>query len=394
MNEAEGDTGPIDPAVLKRVVSQALGSPEAQIDLDSWQAQPATAGRGAATAGIYRVSGIARERDMPREWSIMLKLIRPGAAAWNPAAREMDHPTYWKREVLAYQTGLLESLPGGVTAPRCFAVDQVADECCRLWLMDVRDSFFRTWPLEQYCVAATALGRFNGAYLAGHPLPSSRWLGRPGALRATLEGLAFVQDQLRDPTTWDNPLLASSFSANTIRRLLQLWKNRALLLDRLDQMPKTLCHKDAFRRNMFAAEDAFVLIDWAYVGVGELGLDAADLFAASYGTFCVDSADVAALEAAVFDNYLAGLRAAGWAGADRLARFGFAASAALKYCCALVWLADVANAARSADCHALSGQPLDVFVSHQARLISHLLDLADEAFALGEICRGQTVSYP
>src|SRR5262245_41587795 len=91
----------LDPTTLTQVVRLALGHETAVIK--QWQAQPGGASQGAATAGVYRVSGVARDGDTPLDWTVILKIIRPAAAAFNPATREMDHAIYWKREALVYQ---------------------------------------------------------------------------------------------------------------------------------------------------------------------------------------------------------------------------------------------------------------------------------------------------
>ena len=101
---------------------------------EHWQVQPLSASSGAATAGVYRVSGTVTDDGTHLEWALVLKIIRPAAAAWNPTAREIDHPIYWKREALAYASGLLDDLPGDIAAPRCFALEERADESCWLWL--------------------------------------------------------------------------------------------------------------------------------------------------------------------------------------------------------------------------------------------------------------------
>jgi Choline/ethanolamine kinase len=373
---------PLDLAVLTRAVCAALDRGSAAIE--RWQVRPLSGSSGAATAGIYRVSGTAADRGTRLDWVLILKIIRPAAAAWNPAAREIDHPIYWKREALAYQSGLIADLPGDIIAPRCFAIEERADESCWLWLEQVGDSYGPRWPLAQYAHAARTLGRFNGAYLAGRALPAYPWLGPPGALRGTLQAFAFVRDVVRDEATWQHPLLRAAFPIPVADRLLRLWDNCEPLLAALDQLPQTLCHKDAFRRNMFAAADVngqqqLVLIDWAYVGRGEIGLDIADLFGASYSTFGVEPTDLPAFDATIFNGYRAGLREAGWRGDPQLARFGFVASAALKYAGLLFWLGDLADEQRHAAWEAGSSQPIEAFVQHQAGLVAYLLDRADEA---------------
>lgn len=69
----------------------------------------------------------------------MLKVIQPGAGTFNPAAREIEHPIYWKREVLTSQSGLLEDLPGGIVALRWLAIEEWGKELCWLWLEGVQD---------------------------------------------------------------------------------------------------------------------------------------------------------------------------------------------------------------------------------------------------------------
>jgi hypothetical protein len=124
------------------------------VAIERWQVRSASASAGAATDGVYRVSGTASDGGTLLEWALMLKILRPAAAAWNPAAREIDHPIYWKREALAYASGLLADLPGGITAPRCFVVEERADESCWLWLEEISDSYGPRWPLAQYAHAA------------------------------------------------------------------------------------------------------------------------------------------------------------------------------------------------------------------------------------------------
>jgi hypothetical protein len=76
--------------VLTRAVCAALD--RRSVALERWQVRPLSSSSGAATAGVYRVSGTAADRGTHLDWALILKIIPPAAAAWNPAAREIDHP--------------------------------------------------------------------------------------------------------------------------------------------------------------------------------------------------------------------------------------------------------------------------------------------------------------
>jgi hypothetical protein len=200
-----------------------------------------------------------------------------------------------------------------------------------------------------------------------------------------LNAFAGLVDVIRDSLAWQQPLIQRSFPASTADRLLRLWTERAPLLDALERLPHTLCHKDAWRRNMFAGTsdaDRLVMIDWAYVGRGELGLDAGDLFAASYSLFGVEPCEPHELDRVVFESYLDGLHDAGWQGDWRAARFGYAASAALKYGCLVFWLRDAGDLRGHAAWERLAGCSMAEYIENEGRLVTYLLDLADEARSL------------
>ena len=376
----------LERAMVAELACAALAGPA---ELLEWRVEAINPGMGSATGGMYRVAGSALVDGQAAPWSIILKVMRLDASSANPAAREIDHALYWEREALVYQSALLDDLPGGVTAPRCLAVMRRPDDALWLWLEEARDRYGPQWPLEQYASAARCLGRFNGAYLAGRPIPAYPWLCGPATLRGMLEHFAGLQDVIRDRQAWQQPLVQRVLPASTAERLLRLWADRAPLLDALERLPQTLCHKDAWRRNMFAppgpaGRDTLAMIDWAYVGRGELGLDAGDLFGASYSLFGVEPCEPRELDEVVFEQYLEGLYSAGWKGDRRAARFGYAAYTALKYGWLVFWLRDAGNERAHGMWERLAGRPMAEYVENQGRLVAYLLDLADEARGLLE----------
>ena len=69
-------------------------------------------GMNPTARALYRWNGHAAVDRTERDWSLILK-------AWLPDP-ESDVPTqwdYWKREFLAYSSGILADLPG-ISAPR------------------------------------------------------------------------------------------------------------------------------------------------------------------------------------------------------------------------------------------------------------------------------------
>ena len=173
-----------DVAELSAVVRRVLGTTEAQVV--TWEHQVLYGGGGALSgrSGVHRFAGSARAGDRTLPWSAVLKVIGApsGDAGATTGVGDPRHADYWKREAEAFGSGLLDALPAGLAAPRCFGVAERPEDM-RIWMEEVDDTIGAPWPLRRFGVAARHLGRFNGAYLAGRSVPALPWLGQ-GLLRA------------------------------------------------------------------------------------------------------------------------------------------------------------------------------------------------------------------
>jgi hypothetical protein len=100
------DVDVVDRAILARVLRRVLEDPLAE-PLDSAVERLRS---GAGQGLVYRLFGDARSRGEHVPWSAILKILQ--------ATRE-GRPDGWRhpdREVLAYRSGVLRELPGGLAA--------------------------------------------------------------------------------------------------------------------------------------------------------------------------------------------------------------------------------------------------------------------------------------
>jgi Phosphotransferase enzyme family len=316
----------LDQATLTPLVRRAQAS--TTIEIVNWHYGRVYGGAGDAggvVSGLYRFAGSGVDDGKLISWSLILKIIATSTVNDDPS-----EPRYWKREMLAYQSGRLKHLPGNLVAPQCFGIIERSDREVWLWLEDIADAIGAKWPLEQYNLVARHLGQFNGAYLHGE-LPSDPWLSR-GWLRALVYRAEPNMAQLS--RSRDHPLLRRLYSDQLINRIFALWADRERLLDALDRLPQTFCHRDAFRRNLFMRrrEDGHtqtVAIDWAFAGIGAIGEELGPLVHASLVYSEIEFSAAQALDNTVFNGYLTGLEDAGWRSDPRLVRFGYTAASAL-----------------------------------------------------------------
>ncbi|UCC61515.1 MAG: hypothetical protein JSV36_11965 [Anaerolineae bacterium] len=383
-NELKAQMEAIDRSTLTPLVRRTLGS-EA-VEVIDWDYRQLHVGAGMISS-IYRYSGKGRDGDETVPWSLILKAIRVLQGAQDPSNVVYD----WKREVLAYQSGLLDNLPGGLAAPKCCGVAEQPGRGVWLWLEDVADELGAHWPLEHYGVVARQLGQFNGAYLVGEPLPSAPWLSQ-GWLRAYVEQAAPAIAQLRG--SLEHPLVRRFLPGRIADDLLRLWAERETFLDALDRLPQTFCHLDAFRRNLFARRSPdghvqTVAVDWAFVGIGAVGEEIVPLVQASVLILEVELTRAQELDEIVFQGYLDGLRDAGWHGDPRLVQLGYAAAGALRYFIGgagkvVPWLLDEG---RHPMAEQIFGCPIGELMDLWAERLCLYLDLVEEARGLLDILR-------
>jgi Phosphotransferase enzyme family len=358
---------------------QVLG--KAAVEVLEWQCQRLSAGGSEMSGGlgVYRISGTARDQDSPYPWSLILKITSGSAAgSQEPAAWN-----YWKREVTAYQSGLLDQLPGSLRAPRCYAIAEYPGDEFWMWLEDVRETM-PDWTMEQHHLAARHLGEFNGAYLTGYPLPDGKpWLTRG----RTREWTTFAQSLLEPNRQYaDTPSTRRLFLGDSFERAYALWSNYQPLLEAFEGLPVCFCHHDAFRRNLFAHPDTSdtIAIDWAIAGFGRVGEEVGMTTANNILWMEVPVSQAKELDQAVFSGYIEGLQTAGWNGDMRLARLGYTANAGLVM--GMAWpmfhLENIQNAKAAKEMEAMVGHSFDELMQSWSSAQLFLLDLADEAFKL------------
>lgn len=303
-----------------------------------------------------------------QHWSIILKVLY---------ARRGENPSdshYWKREAEVYQSGLLDNLPDQLAAARCWGVMDYPDEACWLWLEDVQDKYPGRWPSEIHIRAAHHLGQFSSLYLKLYSLPHFDWLSRDWVRRDVnrFGSQALHLDDLRQ-----HPLVHHWLPEAVMMNLRRLWREREQFLTALDGLPQTLCHYDAFRRNLFARSEQTVIVDWSFVGVGPLGAELVAPFWVNAIFEEIDHAHLKSLSAALFDSYVAGLRDAGWQGDLQQVRLGYCAALGLRR------LAGVGIQATEIAAKLADGQPISESYIESMLQAGQIIDtLVDEARAL------------
>jgi len=311
----------IDQLALTDLVAKALDRPALQIT--DWKAQQLHGGMEWDSA-VFRFQGGASDNGDTLPWSLVLKAVKPTETASEP-----DGIRYWKREVLAYQSGLLHRLPSGnVSAPACYDVQERPDGSIWLWMEDVKDDVGSPWPIEKYAIAARHFGQFNGAYLAGCELPGEPWVTH-NWLRQYVENAApMVEFIRRNP---GHPMIMNLYPGDALAQILGTWDEHEAVLDFLDELPQVFCHQDAFKGNLFTRRGKTIAIDWGYSGIAPVGAELVALVPGSIGMFEIPVDKIGELDQSCFESYLQGLREAGWSGNPKLVRMGYAITCLLRY---------------------------------------------------------------
>ena len=360
----------VDPADLAR----ALGRP-----VSSYTAEPIDPHLRlhSITGGVFRV----RADDGA---TCVVKVVQHRAddtnALWTGGA-EVAHRNYWKREWLAFDSGLLEAMPGRLRAPRTLLTTQRGDDECWIWMEDVVGRHARTLRLDDYSTIAHALGTTQGAYAAGRaPLPDQPWLSRDW-LRGWVAACTPMVATLGDDDVWRDERLAPLASLRP--RITALWDARDELLAITESAPPTLGHWDFWPSNLYVRDDdTAVAIDWSQVGIARVAQDLDQIILDTVWMQVRPDESLDTLEERVLPAYLRGLHDAGCDVSAGDLRRWYAAAASARY----AWLAGLQPEVL-ADPEVRGQQEGRYGVGYDA-VLPHKIRVIERAVALGEWALG------
>ncbi len=318
----------INKSRLSAVVRQALNRNNFQIQ--GWRARNLDGRVGnPISLGLYRFEGVGVDHSDWLDWSVILKVIQSPSNLGYSIDGDGNNPTqwnYWKRELLVYQSGWLEGLPEGISAPHCYEAVEMPGSIAGMWLEDIKDTYASSWPLHRYALTARHLGRLNGIYLSRRALPTFSWLSRQRN-RQWLDSIAW-QD-----FPWDHPQVWQQFPNPELDSFRSMLQDNERFLAKLEQLPKTICLGDTNPANFISHHsprklEQTVAMDWSLAGIEPLGDDLGQLV---YGTYlnlkCYRLNDISET---LFTSYINGLQDSGCRIDTQLVRFGYTASAAFR----------------------------------------------------------------
>ena len=385
MNDVEAGLDAIDAATLTPIVRAALGRDD--VEVAEWQHAPFGHSLDdvyGSTRSIIRYSGTARANGDQLPWTVVLKIVTAAGTPDDPAS-----PANGDREPLAFRSGFLGRV-SGISAPRSYGVVERPQGGFWLWLEEIVEGIGRQWPLERYMLAARHLARFNCAYVAGQTPVAYPWLSRSPfreVVREMSPGVARIRDAR------DNRYVAQAVSPESAAALLTLLDMTGSWLDALDRLPQTICHWDAHRANLMSRTRAngdveTVAIDWAGAGWGPIGSELSKLLSQTVIFFGLSPDALPALDAQLFEHYMAGLREAGWTGDERIVRFGYTASSAMRLIVRTATALELAfNDRKRAGYERATGVEFGTLAETFSRTLPYYLSLVDEAGRLSVVVK-------
>ena len=338
------------------------------------------------TGGLFHFSGQCTGIRGKQEWAVVLKWIN------NPieSSQQPREWSYWKREFLAYHSGLLNDLPQGLRAPRCNGVVE-NEQGVWAWIEYVQECTGKRWSLEDFQRTARQLGKFQASYLKGAPVPQQPWLCRPffRSIWAEDDWWFPYMNPASENNAWKSPIVQRAFREDCRSRILQILAERDRYFDANDRLPQVLCHNDAHRRNFMWAlspntlKEELIAVDWAFSGQGAVGNDLGELAGTSLYFLDFPLNEATDLLDSVLDTYLAGITENGVTIDPRLVKLGYLIGLTFWMGLQLPgWAALMLSPENGAYVQALYGASPEEVLTRWAQLDVLLLDRADEACGL------------
>jgi hypothetical protein len=318
----------IDTDTLTPFVQKIYKSEDFQIL--NWQVKQLGGGAGnPVSLGLFRYFGSCQSKNEEKDWSIILKIIQSPANVGSVnmgEGEDTSHWNYWKREPLVYQSGLLQNLPNGLSAPQLFAVTEITGNYIFLWLEDIIEDQTKDWTLEQYAWTARLLGRLNGNFIKNDKRFNYPWL-------SLNRHHSWIEMMPWDIFSWDDPRALIRYRSPEFNSFRKLLSQNKRFLTILDQIPQTISHGDTYPTNFKIRELKnrqleTVALDWALTGITPIGDDLGQFVFGAITNLKSDSPED--IENLLFESYIKGLRDVDCYLDRQIVRFGYTATAAMR----------------------------------------------------------------
>ena len=276
-------------------------------EISGWTEQPLHG--GVSNSLVARLQGVAAATHGPQPWSLVVKYLQVDANdAWQVRGLEPSHWRYWKRDWHVYQASWLSSLDPDFGPPRIYGVGELDPSTA--WIaMEFLTPPTERWSPERFPQVARILGRMNGRFLTGRPLPDEPWLTRD-YIRMYVDSAEPVLNHLTELAK--APLVRDIYPPDAVADLQAFWTDREQFYAALAACPQVFSHFDVFTRNAFLTENGtgrlqVTAVDWELCGVVPVGGELGSLTGASLA-FLDLSPDIAEeVTQACLNAYLAGL---------------------------------------------------------------------------------------
>lgn len=325
MNSVEAAIS-IDQVKIKKISNRILQIEQGKIK--EWTCTPITLEQlNFVTGGIYRVTG---ETEIgggdTRQWSFIIKIVIADSTRNDPS-----HYNYWKREILAYESGIFHQLPGDLLVPKCFEIEEKENGTVWLWLEDMPNER-RNWNKENYAYAAAKLGGFHAACTNGGLLPQYAWINKYWMRSWTKECDKYRNMPSRQEL---EQMKLNAEVINIMDKFKQFEKKRNEYLTVLENLPRTLAHQDFDEFNiLYNAEDEekdrLTVIDWQFISISGVGEDLGRFLGLSMSRGNVPMNRFSEYRDLIFTSYIGGLRKNGWDGDEDTVKLGYLLSFAFR----------------------------------------------------------------
>ncbi|MEU4603031.1 aminoglycoside phosphotransferase [Kribbella sp. NPDC023972] len=277
----------------------------------------------AVTATVERVT-YADGRTLIRK-----RLRKPATTSGTPAAQSSPwaasedprHWNYWRREVEVYRDDELRKqlAEAGLVLPEA-EVDESVDGAVLL-MEDIDGTHGTEFSLAEHATFARACGRWQARPAGDRPWTSV------GFLRDYSTTRDVPWELVDDDAAWRQPLVAETWPAGLRAAWIQLLAHRNQLLDLVASLPRARCHLDLWVSNVVRRPTGeLALLDWAFTGDGALGEDIGNHIPDAVFDLFWPAERLPELAETCIDNYLDGLREAGWRGDPDQVRLAVMAS--------------------------------------------------------------------